>query len=122
MTTLCVGSHLDTLQGGVVSKQNGYTATGMGLFPPSMSFYSGMANRDRERISEWKEDMWNWFVSAQSVSLPNLSSAIYTAQEPPLFFLFQTPGDFREKFLHYVVSRLIGKEVVISQDEKQVGQ
>lgn len=61
-------------------------------------------------------------MSAQSVSLPNLSSAIYTAQEPPLFFLFQTPGDFREKFLHYVVSRLIGKEVIISQDEKQVGQ
>ena len=62
------------------------------------------------------------FVSAQSVSLLNLSSAIYTAQEPPLFFLFQIPRDFREKFLHYVLSRLIGKEVIISQDEKQVGQ
>lgn len=94
----------------------------MGLFPPSMRFCSGMANQDRERISEWKMCGTDSFVSAQSLSLPNLSSAIYTAQEPPLFVLFQIPCDFREKALHYVVSRLIEKEVIISQDEKQVGQ
>lgn len=31
----------------------------VGLFPPIMGYYSGVANRDRERISRQKEDVWS---------------------------------------------------------------
>lgn len=63
---------------------------------------------------------WSSFiVRIQWVAQPDLTpSASHAFQELSPFFLFQIPNDFGGKVLHWIVWRFIGKEDIISWDEK----